>query len=151
METGPFEVWEVPATSPLLCFKPLLVRLILYIQVKKSPTDPVTKNNKIDIYMHKFYILFNILLPATFDQKNLSQRRLQAVAFNLENAAVSLQRAIKVGSVTLAGGEGRVCSELEPCIALWAFSHGAQFQSPSFLCAPNLFTTACLLHGTCHR
>jgi hypothetical protein len=49
---------------------------------------------------------------------------------------------------------GGLCADdctVEPRMAVLCIFSWAQFQSPSFLSAPNLFTSLSLLHSSCHR
>lgn len=129
---GPIlSVWEAPAitSASLLCFNPLLVRLVLYFQMQRS-ASLITKMKALKYIFTctRFYIPFNILIPATFDLENLSKKkRLQTAAFNMENIAESLPRAIKAEFVTLGrwGGRCVYSSKVEPCTAaLCFFSRG---------------------------
>ena len=75
------------------------------------------ESNKIYIFpCTRFYIPFNILIPATFDLENLSKRRLQTSAFNVENIIGSLPQSCKrrMCNIWLAGRGCVYSSKVEP-------------------------------------
>lgn len=128
---GPIlSVWEAPAiiSASLLCFNPLLVRLVLHFQMQRS-ASLITKMKALKYIFTctRFYIPFNILIPATFDLENLSKKKTSncSIQHGKHCRKPSKSNKSRICNTWLVGRAVCLQLQVEPCTAaLCFFSRG---------------------------